>query len=136
MIIVDHVNVSFRANKKMAAKIVAQAGTEVTHEVIAANKVGATDRAATGETLVEAQALPSDARREFGGRVLAQLGGVDSVKIIKKWTVRLEPAVQILTGSPGQFATHSKLPLQKKVCAEHRVGAAGQRHRRVASGGA
>ena len=126
MIIVDHVNVSFRANKKMAAKIVAQAGTEVTHEVIAANKVGATDRATTGEALVEAQALPTDACRKFGGCALAQLRGVNPIKIVEKWTVRLEPSIEILTASPGQFTAYSKPLLQEKVRAEHRVGPAGQ----------
>src|ERR1700690_4269454 len=42
LIIVDEVEVGLRANKEVAAEIVAEAGAEVTHEMITADKVGAT----------------------------------------------------------------------------------------------
>src|SRR5260370_27313308 len=84
LIIVDQIKVSFRPNKEVSTKVLAQAGAEVSHEVIAADKVGAADRATTGEALVEAQALPSDACRKFGGCALAQLRGVNPIKIVEK----------------------------------------------------
>lgn len=106
----------------MAVKVIAQAGTEVSHEVIAAHKVSAADRAADGEPLVEAQAFPSYARPKFGGRVFAQLGGVDPAKIIEERTIGLETGIQVPAGSPSQFAAHTKPLLQEKVRADNRVG--------------
>src|SRR6185312_3816727 len=98
---------SFRTHEKVAVEIVAKASANVSHEMIAADEVGATDRAATGETLVEAKALPSDAGHYLSRRMLAEFGGVDSIEVIKQWTVRLESAVQILTSAPGQLAADS-----------------------------
>jgi len=108
VIIIDQVKIGFRADEEVSPEVVAQAGAEVTHKVIAADKVGTADRTTTGEALVEAQAFPSDARRKLGSRALSQLGGVYSIEIIEEWTIRLETGIEILTGSPGKLATHAK----------------------------
>ena len=134
LIVANEIKIGFGADEEVAMKIVAQARAEMTHEVIAADKVSATDRAATGESLVKAEALPSDASRKLASGVLAQLRNVDPVKIVEKRTIGREPGVEILAGSPGQFATYSELPLKKNIRAEHRVGSAGERHRCVVSG--
>ncbi len=85
----------------------------------------------TGESLVEAQALPSDAGHDFGCGVLAQLGSIDTVKVVEEWAVGLKAGIEVLTSSPGQFAAYAKVSLQKKVRAENRVGAAGERNGQV-----
>jgi hypothetical protein len=85
----------------MAVKIVAEAAADVTHEVIAADEVGATDGAAIDGSRVKAQTLPSDAGHQLSRRVLAQLGSVDPVKVIEKRTVGLEPISSDYP--PGQF---------------------------------
>src|SRR5678815_5264446 len=71
-IVVNHVQVSFRAHKEVAVKIVAEAAANVTHKVIAADEVGATDGAAINGSRVNAEALPADAGHQFRRRVRAQ----------------------------------------------------------------
>ena len=73
---------------------------------------------------------------EFGGRVLAQLGSVDSVEVIKQRAIRLESAIQTPTSAPGQFTADSELLLQKQIGTEDRVSAAGERNRGMTSRGA
>src|SRR6476660_1014006 len=125
-IVVNHVEVSFRANKEMAVKVVAEAAADVTHEVIAADEVGTSDGAAINGSRVETKALPADAGHHFSGRVRAQLGSVDPVKIIEKRAVGLEACIEVPTAPPGQLAADSQRPFQKQVRAEDRVGSAGQ----------
>ncbi len=127
---------SFRAHEKVAVEIVAKASADVTHEVIAADEVRATDCPASGESLVEAQALPTDASHHFSRSMLAQFGSVDSVEIIEQWTVGLESAIQILTSAPGQFTADSELLFQQKIRADDRVSASGERNRGMISRGA
>ena len=115
---------SFRSHEKVAVEIVAKASADVTHKVIAADEVSAADRAASGESLIEAQALPSDAGHYLSRRMLAEFWGVDSIEVIEEWTIGLESSVEILTSAPGQLAADSELLFQKQVGAEDRVGTA------------
>src|SRR5437773_4346764 len=107
----------------------------MTHEMIAANKVGAGDRGANKSGLVETNALPTDAGHEFSGCVFAQFGGVESVKIVKQGTCRLKISVEDPRRSPGQFPAHSKVAFQKKISTEDRVSPTAQAYRVVISGG-
>ena len=124
MVVTNQVEVGFRANEEIAVNVVTDTTPKVTHEMIAADEVGASDGAAGGKSLVEADALPTDATHEFSRRVFTKFRGVDSINVVKKWPFRLETAVDVSGGSPGQFAAHSKLAFQKKISAEDRVSAA------------
>jgi len=114
--------VRFRANEEVAVNVVTDAAPEVTHEMIAADEVGASDGAAGGKALVESGCSPTNASHEFSRCVLTKFRGVDPVNVVKKWPLRLETPVEVAAGSPGEFAAHAKAALQKKICTEDWVG--------------
>jgi hypothetical protein len=120
-VISNNVKVGFRTNEEMTMKVVTKTATKMTHEVIAADEVSASYRAAGGETLVETNAFPTDACHEFGRCVAPDLGGVNPVNVVKKWTLGLDRRVDVPAASPSKFAAHSKIASQKEIGADDRV---------------
>ena len=118
----------FRADKNVTVDVVTNAPSKVTHEVVATNEVSTAKGPATGESLIEANALPSKSGLEFGGRVIAQFGSIDSIEVIKKRTLRAKTSVKIPAGPPSQLAAHAELIFQKNIGAENRISSAAQSH--------
>jgi hypothetical protein len=121
LVISNNVKMGFRTDKEMTMKVVTETATKMTHEVIAADEVSASKSAAGGETLVETNAFPTDASHEFGSCVPPDLGGVNPVNVVKKWTLGLDRRVEVPAASPGKFAAHSKVASQKEIGADDRV---------------
>src|SRR6266550_7292928 len=106
---------SFRAHEKVAVRIQPQAATEMTQEVISADVVRASGKAAGSERLIGAQAFHTNAGHQLRGRKFSQFRDINSVEVPKYRTVRLIPTVDGLTGSPRHFATNSQTPFKQKV---------------------
>jgi len=133
LVIFDQVQMGFWADKDVTVDVVTNAASKVTHEVIATNEVGTAEGPATGESLIEANALPSKSGLEFGGCVIAQFGSIDSVEVIKKRTRRGKTSVDIPAGPPSQLAAHAELIFQKNIGTESRISTAAQSDRIVVS---
>src|SRR5256885_13870165 len=117
---------SFRAHEKVAVRIQPQAATEMAQEVIGADVVRASGKAAGGERLIGAQTFHTNAGHQFGGRKFSQFRDINSVEVPKYRTVGLIPTVNGSTGSPCYLATNSQSPFKQKVSAEARVSPTAQ----------
>jgi hypothetical protein len=96
----------------------------VSHEVIAAEVVRASNKVAMESGRIEAQALPANAGHHLGFEVFPKLRSIDAIEVIKKRAVGLESAIQVPTGPPREFATDAKVVFKKDVGAEDGVSSA------------
>src|SRR6266513_147158 len=117
---------SFRAHEKVAVRIQPQAATEMTQEVISADVVRASSKAAGGEGLIGAQAFHTNAGHQLRGRKFSQFRNINSVEVPKYRTVGLIPTVNRSTDSPCYLATNSQSPLKQEISAEARVSPTAQ----------
>src|SRR5882724_10117990 len=134
LVISNNVKMGFRPNEEVTMKVVTETATKMTHEVIAADEVSASNSAAGGERLVETNAFPTDASHELGSCMPPDLGGVNPVDVVKEWTLGLDCGVDVPAAPPRKFAAHSKVVSQEEIGADDRVCAAAQSDRRVVSG--
>ena len=118
----------FGTDEEVPMRIETDAATEMSHKVVAADEVRASRKAALEEGLIKAQAFPSDAGLHFSANIL-QARREDSVEIVEKRAVRLEPSVETTATLPGDFATDSEWALEENIGTEHRVGTPSQAHR-------
>jgi hypothetical protein len=100
--------VSFRTHKEVAKHVQANTTTYMTHKVSGAGVVGTTCEAAVEEWLVKADCFRANSGHYFSAN-FANVWRVDAIHIIKNGTERLKAAVQILSGSPGNFSLHSEV---------------------------
>ena len=78
---------SFRPDERVAPKVIANVGSEVSRKVIAAHIICAAGDAVTVELGVEPQVLAADSGHYIPAEFLAELASVDSVEIIEDRTI-------------------------------------------------
>jgi len=126
----------FRAQEDVLGHIKAKAASKMSQEMVAAGVVRATDEIAGKKWLIKAQALGSNSCLQFGLNVLAYRRSVNSIEIIKNWTIRCREDVHVLVGTPGNLTANAEVSVEKqKVAAERRVSASADGLRREIPGG-
>src|SRR4029077_14799995 len=104
---IDHVEPGFWTNERVAPEVGANAGANVSHEMVGADvRRTPSEKAAVQSTCIEARVLAPDARHEFGRNVFRKPWGPDCVEGVKYRAKGLESAIQVLAGSPRHFAFH------------------------------
>ena len=127
-IVLDVVVVNLGPHKHVVPDVVADAGTQVLHEVIAAGVVDATAEVAAlhDRWLVEARGGDADATHQVKAHFLAQLGLIQGVKVGENGTVvYVFAGIHSLAGSPGGFNIEAKTVLETgDIAADVEVSAA------------
>ena len=123
-VVVNEVKMSFGANKDVVGHIKANSGAHVRQEMVAAGVIGATERCALKERLVEAQTLKTNSALEIQLCPLSQRRSIDGAEVIKNGTVGLEENVNVLVGPPGDFRAYSEILMEQKIAAERRISTA------------
>ncbi len=124
-VVVHEVKMSFGAYKDVVGHIEANSAGYVRQEMVAAIEIGAPAEITAGKKrLIKAQTLKTNSALEIQLCPLPQLRSINSVEIIKNWTVWLKEVVNVLVGPPGDFRTYSEILLEQKVAAERRISTA------------
>src|SRR5450631_174815 len=111
----------FRANEEIAMHVKLHAAADVTQEMIAAGVIGARNEIAVRGSVIETDALRTDARHPFHPNLLSKAPTINSVDVIQDRAKRFIAFVQVLAAPPGHLATYAQMMAQQKIHAEHGV---------------
>ncbi len=117
---------NFRADEQAPMEVIPNPGAEMSHEVIAADVIGAAKSIANCESLIKPYALSTDSRSQISLRFSADLWRIKSVEIPKYRAIRKVALIEILAGTPRDFAHYAKILVEQKVAAKCRIGTAAQ----------
>ena len=119
---------SFGANKDVVGHVEANSGANVGQEMVAADVIRATAAkwivTARKKGLVKTQTLQTNSALEIQLCPFPQRRSINSVEVIKNWTVWLEEDVNVLVGPPGDFRAYSEILMEQKISAEGRISTA------------
>ena len=120
-VVLNVIVVNFRAHKKIVPNVVADAATDMLHEVIAAGVVNAAGKVAAGgcEGHVKAGAGNADAAHQVEANLLIETWLVDSVEVGEDGAVAFITVIAGLASPPGSLDVEPEAALETHNIAAH-----------------
>jgi hypothetical protein len=123
-IVMDQVEVRFRTYKEAMPHVIADAASDMAHEVVAAGVVSAGKITTVIVLLVKADAFAADSRHQVEAGFLPNFGLVKRVEIVKNRPVRLVAVIETLRGLPVDLAVKTQAILKHHAGADTRISSA------------
>jgi len=121
VVVVDEVDVRFRAHEEVAHWIQPKASAEVSQEVCARRVVRTASESTIIEILIETNAFRADATHQFRADMLIEARRVDGIEVPKHGPVGLKSCIEILAGAPSYFALYTEILYDESVAAEVQI---------------
>ena len=132
-VVPDQIEARLGTHKEISFYVKARGAAKISHEVIAADVIHAT-QARTGRH-IEVNALQAYAPKGFGGDMLTHWYRIDSIEVIKERTVRLISTPQAPADAPSCFRVDPEVLFKNKAAPEVQVCPAAQRLGRIITRG-